>query len=307
MNEGAAGRHRTLLLGSFAIVYLAWGASYVANKVMALNMPPLLGAGIRFTAAGMIMLAIAMLRGAALPREPAEWRHAIVMGFLTVLLSNGINVLALVYVPSNQSALLNASSALFIAMLGTFGTRGHALPPRTVLGLVLGFVGVGLVLWPRGGFSATHLGWQFAILFGCFGWALTTLYYRAMKPKTPMLMFTAMQMLVGGVMTLSLSLAKGDLALLQCNWRAAVAIAYLIVFASCLAYAAFAYLMVHTTPARLGTYAYVNPIFAAVFGWLLLGETLSPLQLVGSAVILLGVVLVTTQAAAKPASVSAET
>lgn len=299
MNEGAAGRHRTLLLGSFAVVYFVWGSSYVANKVMALNLPPLLGAAARFTLAGVLMAAIAAARGARLPTAAIEWRHCAVMGFLTVLLSNGINVVALQYVPSNQAALLNASAALFIAMLGTFGARGHALGGRTWIGLALGFLGVALVLWPRGGFSAAHLGWQLAILFGCLGWALTTLYFRTVKPTTPMLMFTAMQMFVGGLMALVVSVAKGDLAAWTWNVPGAAALVYLTLFSSCLAYAAFGYLMVHTTPARLGTYAYVNPIVAAVLGWLLLGETLSGLQLVGSAVILLGVVLVTTQVTAK--------
>lgn len=299
MNEGVAGRHRTLLLGSFAIVYFVWGSSYVANKVMALNLPPLLGAAIRFTAAGVLMAAVAAARGARLPTAAIEWRHFAVMGFLTVVLSNGINIVALLYVPSNQAALLNASSALFIAMLGTFGARGHALGTRTWIGMVLGFLGVALVLWPRGGFSAAHLGWQLAILFGCFGWALTTLYFRSIRTETPMLMFTAMQMLAGGLITLVLSTAIGDFGRLTWNVPGAFALVYLTLFSSCLAYAAFAYLMVHTTPARLGTYAYVNPVVAAALGWLLLGETLAGLQLVGSAVILLGVVLVTTQAAVK--------
>lgn len=301
MNDAAAGRHRALLLGSFATVYFVWGASYVANKVMALNLPPLLAAAVRFTVAGVILAAVSAARGVRLPTARIEWRHFAVMGFLTVVLSNGINVVALLYVPSNQAALLNASSALFIAMLGTFGARGHALGGRTWIGMVLGFVGVALVLWPRGGFSATHLGWQLAILVGCFGWALTTLYYRAVKPRTPMLMFTAMQMLAGGLMTFVVAIANGDLAEWTWNWPGTLALTYLVVFSSCIAYAAFAYLMVHTTPARLGTYAYVNPIVAAVLGWLLLGETLVGVQLVGSAVILVGVVLVTTQAAKAPA------
>lgn len=295
MNSGAAGRHRALLLGSFAVVYIVWGSSYVANKIMATNLPPLLSAGVRFTVAGVLMAAIAAARGARIPTAAIEWRHFAVMGFLTVLLSNGINIYALLFVPSNQAALINSSSALFIAMLGTFGARGHALGKRTWLGLVLGFLGVALVLWPRGGFSATHLGWQLAILVGCFGWALTTLYYRSIRTETSMLMFTAMQMFAGGIMVLVLSVLKGDLAHWSWNGAGMGALVYLILFSSCLAYAAFGYLMQHTTPARLGTYAYVNPVVAAVLGWWLLGETLSPLQLAGSAVIIAGVALVTLQ------------
>jgi drug/metabolite transporter (DMT)-like permease len=152
---------------------------------------------------------------------------------------------------------------------------------------------VALVLWPRGGFSAAHLGWQLAIIGGCVGWAGATLYHRLVKPSTAPLMFTALQMLVGGLATAALGLLGGDAAEWRFTVRGHLALLYLVLFSSCLAYTAFAYLMPRTTPARLGTYAYVNPVVAAVVGWALLGETLGGLQLVGSAVIVLGVALVT--------------
>jgi drug/metabolite transporter (DMT)-like permease len=216
-----------------------------------------------------------------------------VLGLLMVVVSNGLNSLAMQHVASNQSALLNASSAFFIALLGTVGARGHALSSRTVLGLALGFAGVALVMWPRGGFTAANLGWQLAILVGCLGWAGATLYHRLARPATPPLLLTGMQMLVGGVGMLALGLAGGEAAEWRVSPRGYAALAYLTLASSCLAYTAFAYLQVRTTPARLGTYAYVNPVVAAIVGWWLLGETLSPLQLAGSAVIVAGVALVT--------------
>jgi len=288
---------RFLLLGSFATLYLVWGSSFVATKIMVTELPPVLAAGVRFAIAGLLLGALARARGALVPRDATEWRHAFAMGALMVLVSNGANGLAMQHVASNQSALLNASSAFWIALLGTVGSQGHRLPKRTLAGLAIGFAGVALLLWPRGGFAAANLGWQLLILFGCIAWAGATLYHRVAKPATPALMFTAMQMLAGGLLTLPVGLALGDAAEWRWSPPGLAALGYLVVFSSCLAYAAFAYLMTHTTPARLGTYAYVNPVVAAVLGWALLGETLSGLQLAGMAVILAGVVLVTLPAA----------
>jgi drug/metabolite transporter (DMT)-like permease len=283
---------RPLVLGAFAVLYLVWGSSFVATKIMVTDLPPLLAAGVRFTVAGVLLGTVAAALGARVPGDPREWRHALVMGLLMVVLSNGINNVAMQYVASNQSALLNASAAFWIALLGTVGGRGHALSPRTRAGLALGFLGVALVLWPRGGFSAANLAWQLAIVAGCLAWAGATLYHRMARPTTPTLMLTSMYMAVGGLLTTALGLAAGAAARWQFTWPGHAALLYLTLFSSCLAYAAFAYLMPRATPARLGTYAYVNPIVAAVIGWLMLGETLTGLQLVGSAVIIGGVALV---------------
>jgi drug/metabolite transporter (DMT)-like permease len=286
-------RTTPLMLAAFATLYLVWGSSFVATKILVTELPPLLSGGLRFMAGGLLLGLVARALGARLPTVAIEWRHALVMGLLLVVVSNGANVLAMRHVASNQSALLNASTALFIPLLGTLGAHGHALSKRTMAGLALGFAGVALVLLPRGGFSAANLGWQIVILSGCVGWAGGTLYHRLVKPQTAPLMFTALQMLLGGIVQASIGAAQGEAALWHWSPAGHLAWLYLTIFSSCFAYAAFGYLMTRTTPARLGTYAYVNPVVAAILGWLLLGETLSAVQILGSAVILVGVGLVT--------------
>ena len=286
-------RERALLVASFATLYLVWGSSFVATKVMVGYLPPLLSAGIRFTTAGLLLGALALARGARLPASLREWRHAAVMGVLTVLVSNGVNALALQHVASNQSALLNASAAFWIALLGMLGHRGHRLTPPALAGLAIGFGGVALLVWPHGGYTDANLGWQLLILVGCVAWACATLYHRTVQPTTPALVFVAMQMFTGGLVTLPVGLLAGGLADWQWSPGGLAALAYLVVFSSCLAYSAFAYLLNHTTPAKLGTYAYVNPVVAAALGWWLLDEALGPVQLVGMAVVVVGVALVT--------------
>ena len=292
------------LLLAFATVYVVWGSSFAATKFVVTDLPPLLAAGVRFTTAGVLLGFVAALRGDALPAGGREWRHCLTMAFFMVIASAGTNVVAMQYVASSQSALLNASGAFWIALLGALGARGHALAPRTLLGLTLGFVGVAVLIWPRGGLELRNLSWQLTIVLACLSWAIGTIYYRHMRPATPALMFTALQMLAGGLVMVAAGVARGDFAHWRFTWRGHGGLAYLVVFSSCFAYTAFAYLIRHTTPARLGTYAYVNPAIAAVVGWLLLGERLSGLQLCGMVVILLGVALVTlpTRSAAAAAT-----
>ena len=288
----AARPSRLLLLTSFATVYVVWGSSFAATKFMVQVLPPFLAGGARFVVAGLLLALVALLRGQALPRAAREWRHIAAMGLAQVVLSSGLNVLAMRHVASNQSALLNASSALWIPLLGAVGARGHPLTLRVGAGIAIGCVGLGLLLWPKTGFAFADFGWQLVVVAACFAWALGTLYYRAIRTTTPMLMFMALDMLVGGLMLLALGFGVGEGPQWQYDAPGLAALAFLMLFSSCFAYTAFGYLMQHTTPVRLSTYAYINPAIAAVLGWLLLGERMTATQLAGTGVILLGVVIV---------------
>lgn len=278
---------------AFATIYLVWGSSFLFSKIMVQYLPVLLSAGVRFLTGGLLLAILARWRGERFPGSAREWRHCAVMSLLTVLLSTGINTFAIRVIPSNQSALLNSSSALWIALLGTLGPTGHRLSPLTRLGLGLGFVGVGCVLWPRGGFVTEHLGWQLAVIVGCLCWATGTLYYRTVSPRTAPLMFTAMQMLLGGAVLGAAGVLGGDLGRWQWAPAGLFSLGYLAFMSSALAYCAYIWLMRNTTPAKLGTYAYVNPAIATALGWAVLGETLNPVQVLGTLVIVAGVLLIT--------------
>jgi drug/metabolite transporter (DMT)-like permease len=283
---------RLLLLGSFATVYVVWGSSFAATKFMVQSLPPFLAGGARFIVAGLLLTLVALGLRQALPRAARDWGHIAVMGLAQVVLSSGLNVLAMRHVASNQSALLNASSALWIPLLGALGARGHPLTLRVAAGIATGVVGLGLLLWPKQGFALADLGWQLVVVSACFAWALGTLYYRAIRTTLPLLMFMALEMLLGGLALCALGFGLGEGPRWRPDASGLAALGFLMLFSSCFAYTAFGYLMHHTTPARLSTYAYVNPAIAAVLGWLLLGERMSPTQLAGTGVILVGVVAV---------------
>ena len=278
---------------AFAAVYLIWGTSFAVTKLMVLTTPPFLAGALRFLLAGTVLIAFTRWRGLALPSEPREWRPVAVMAIMQVTGSAGLNILAAQHIASNQAALLNASGSLWIPLLGALGARGDASSRRIGVGLVVGFVGVFALLWPRDGYALNTLPWQFLVILACLNWSIGTIYYRRTRVATPITVILALSMLCGGLVLGSIGLVRGEWAHLTIGPQNALAITYLALLNSCLAYTAYAFLMQRTTPAKLATYGYVNPAIAAVTGWLLLGEQLSSLQLTGMVVILIGVVFVT--------------
>jgi len=287
-------RHSAKVMLALGTIYLVWGSSFLFTKIAVAHLPPAMFGGIRFTAAGVLLALLARFwSGDAFPAASAEWRHVAITGFLMVFVSNGLNTWAMRYLPSNQSALLNGTSAFWIAGLGVFGRRGHPLTRWAVLGLSIGFLGAALMLVPQGASrTQSHLA-QAAVFVGCFTWALGTLYYRSIDTQLSSLMFMGLQMLMGGVMLLGAAWLHGDAARWVSNLPGLAALAYLTFFSSCLAYAAYGWLSLNGAPALIGTYGYVNPAIAAFLGWQFLHEPLTAVQWVGMVIIIVGVSLLT--------------
>ncbi len=278
---------------AFATVYLVWGSTYLAIRIGVTELPPLLFAGARFLAAGVLLALYALARGQRPPRSRREWRLIVVVGLLLLAAANGLVVWGEQWVPSNQAALIAATTALWLAGLGTLGRHGHRLTRATLTGLLIGLAGVAALLVPHGGFVLDYFGAQLAILAAGFSWAAGSIYAKHRRPATPPLMSAALQSLVAGMALCAGGFAAGEAG--RWSWEATqalTALAYLIVFGSCLAYTAYVWLLHAVRPALLGTYAYVNPLVAVVLGGWLLEETLNTVQLLGMLVILLGVVLV---------------
>ena len=286
-------RLRLKIVAAFATIYLVWGSTFLAIRIGVGQLPPLLFGGLRFLLAGTLLAMVALALRESFPRRAAEWRRMLLFSLLMITFSNGISTVALQHVASNQGALLASSSALWIAALGALGPRGHALTVRGLLGLLCGFVGVALLLWPRGPVSLGHLGWQGLILVGSFSWAVGTILYRDTALSVGPIAFNAIMMLFGGSWLVLAGLATGELPRWQ--WRAGglLAMIYLAVFGSALAYTAYSWLLKRVPADRVGTFAYVNPAVATVLGWAVLGESLGTPQIAGMVVVLLGVALVT--------------
>ena len=290
MKHDAGWRWKVII--AFTAVYIIWGSTYLAIRVGVQQLPPALFAGARFITAGILLALYARLSGQKFPTHLREWRTITVTALFMLVGANGLVVWGEQWVPSNQAALIVATTALWLAGFGTLGSHGQKLSPHTVLGLAVGFFGAAMLLLPENGFTLDHFWAQLAVLAACPLWAAGSMYAKRGQLTTPPLMVAAMQSLVAGIVFCSFGLATGEAMHWSWSPQAMAALAYLIVFGSCFAYAAYIWLLHEVSPAALGTYAYINPLVAVVLGWLLLQETLSAKQLAGTVVILIGVMLV---------------
>jgi drug/metabolite transporter (DMT)-like permease len=286
-------RLRLRIVAAYATIYLVWGSTFLAIRIGVRNLPPLLFAGGRFLLAGTLLMVVALVLRERFPRTAREWRYMLLFSLLMITFSNGLSTLAMRHIPSNEGALLAAGTALWIAWLGALGPKGHKLTLRGMLGLLLGLAGVALLVWPRESAPSGHFGWQALVLIGGLSWAVGTVVYRnAALPIGPVA-FNAVMMLLGGTWLLLGGIVTGEPP--RWGWQPAglVALVYLALFGSALAYTAYTWLLKYSPADRVATFAYVNPAIAAVLGWAVLGETLGPAQVAGMLVVLLGVALVT--------------
>lgn len=275
-------------------VYLVWGSSFLFSKIAVNHLPIALFSAIRFLTAGTLLALVARLgRGSAFPRRANDWRQVAIAGFFMVFTSNGLNIWAIHYLPTNLSALLNGTAAFWIAGLGVFGRRGHRLSRPAVLSLVVGFVGTALMLIPKGPLHPEHAFAEAGVLVACCAWAIGTLYYRSIETPLSPLMFMAMQMCMGGLMLLMVALANGDVHRWTMSAPGLIALGYLTLVSSCLAYAAYGWLTLNAPPTIIGTYGYVNPAIATFIGWQFLDEHLSGVQIAGMMIIIAAVCILT--------------
>ncbi len=291
---------RFLLIAAFAAVYLVWGSTYLAIKYAIATMPPLLMAGSRFLLAGSIMLVAGRLSASYEKPTLAQWRTSFIVGGLLLVGGNGLVVLAERHLPSSLAALLIATEPFWIVILGWLWLHGARPSWKVVLGLVLGFVGVYLLVGEQlaAGAGQHQLLGAGLVLAAAFSWAAGSIYgLRAPRPRSPVLA-SGMQMLAGGALLGLLGTATGEWRGLhpgQFGLAAWLGWSYLVVFGSLVAFTAYSWLMQHAPPARVATYAYVNPVVAVLLGWVIAHEALTGQMLAGAAVIVGSVVLITTQ------------
>ena len=283
----------TQIVLAFAIVYLVWGSTYLAIRVGVQILPPALFAGVRFVIAGMLMLVYAFWRGGAFPRSVRDWRNITVTSLLMLVGANGLVTWSEQWIESNQAALVVATSALWLAWMGTWGAQGERLNRLTLMGLGLGFAGVAVLVSSGLRLHNAPLLAYAGLLLSPLFWAAGSVWSKRAPVSCPPAMTAALQTLIAGAVLCTLGVALGEPARWSWDQEAMLALVYLILFGSCLAYGAYFWLVHQVSPARLGTYAYVNPAVAVLLGWWLLDEQLDTTQLLGTCIILAGVILVT--------------
>jgi drug/metabolite transporter (DMT)-like permease len=282
------------------IVYIVWGSTYLAIALMVETIPPLLGAGFRFIAVGLILLPIlAWRRGSSVLRPSrAELASAAFVG-LMLPGANAVISVAEQTVASGLAALLVASIPLWVILLRR--VSGERIAWRSIGAVLVGFGGLVLLLHPSG--DATIWG-----LLACVGaaamWALGSFSSpRISLPRDP-LVSTAWQSLLGGVIVAASGVVGGELGdvhFAEFSGRSVFGLFYLITFGSLLAFTSYAWLLQNAPISKVSTYAYVNPVVAIALGWLILDEGISVTTLIGAGIIVASVALV-VRAEARPSS-----
>src|SRR5271157_690754 len=296
--NAAPSRASSLLLVSFAAVYILWGATFFAIRIGIESFPPLVLAVFRHLSVGLVFYAIFRHVSGEKPTL-RQWRATIVTGILLLLCGNGTVSWAEKIIPSGIAALLVATVSLWMVLVDWFRPGGSRPAPRVLVGLVLGFAGMALLVGPKhlGGSERISPFGALALVLASLAWAVGSIYSKHHPIPNSAMLGVAMQTIAGGTALLIVAGISGEfreLHLAEVTLRSWIALLYLAVFGSALGFSAYIYILKHGTAAHVATYAFVNPVVALFLGWLLGGEALTLRTILASAVILTAVILVIT-------------
>ena len=287
-----------ILVLSFLTVYILWGGTFFAMRVGVESFPPLILAGMRHLSVGVVLYPLLRWRTGIRPTAQ-HWRTAAISGVLLLCIGNGGVCWAEQTVPSGIAALLVATVTLWMVIVDWVRPGGHKPSVRILFGIVTGFVGMTILVGPAklGNAGRVDPAGAAILIVASLAWACGSLYSKhGTLPSSPML-GVAMQGLCGGAALWLAGLFNGEVARfhpMAVSLRSWVAVGYLFLFGSCIGFTAYLYILKKSTAARVGTYAFVNPIVALLIGRLLGGEVLSQRTLLAAAVILTAVVVVIT-------------
>jgi drug/metabolite transporter (DMT)-like permease len=273
------------------IVYIVWGSTYLAIRVMVETVPPLLGAGARFSVAGGVMLAVLALHRSVRPTR-AQLLSALLVGLLLPG-ANAVVTVAEQEVPSNLAALLIGSIPLWVILMRR--AAGEAVSPASIGAVLIGFAGVAVLVRPGEQSEGASLLALAACVIAAVMWASGSFASPRLKLPGDPLVASAWQMLLGGLVITVAGVVAGEVPDVDpeaFSLRSVAALLYLIVFGSWLAFTAYAWLLQNAPISRVATYAYVNPVVAIVLGYLILDELITPITLAGAAIIVASVALV---------------
>jgi len=283
----ALAQPRVLIPLALLALYVIWGSTYLGIRFALESYPPFLLAGLRFLVASALLFGVLRLRGVPMPTR-LQWRNAGITGILLLGFGNGLVCFAEQQVSSGIAAVAVASVPLFIALFsGLYG----AWPTRSeAIGLAIGFFGV-IILNLGSSLSGSRIG-AIALLVASISWAFGSMWSKHQDmPAGPM--NTAVQMFCASVALLLVGFGVGERLPQHPTLQASLALGYLIVFGSIIAFSAYLYVLKNARPALASSYAYVNPTVAVLFGVMIAGEHVGPYDLLGMAIILLSVIILT--------------
>jgi drug/metabolite transporter (DMT)-like permease len=296
------------ITAAFASIYTIWGSTYLAIRYADQTIPPFLMAGVRFVVSGALLYAWSRYRGASSPTR-LHWRNAVIAGGFLLLGGNGAVVWAEQFVPSGLTALLVSILPFWLVIIEWVRPPRRRPHGAVLVGLILGFIGVVVLVGPSdlGGRGDVRPIGALVLIVGSLSWAIGSFYSRDAELPDSGLLTTAMEMLGGGALLLIVGALTGELGRFdvhRISGASAAGLVYLITFGSLLGFTSYIWLLDKVSPARLGTYAYVNPVVAVILGWAIAGERLSIRTGVAAAIVICAVALITTARSSTAAGAS---
>ena len=297
---------KTLL--AFAIIYFVWGSTFLAIRVGVREVPPLVLASMRFFVAGGVLFGWMRLSGTPSPSR-REWLAASLLAVCIFVVDYGLLFWAEQRVPSGIAAVMLATIPVFMALSEILILRTQRLTLRLALALVVGIGGVAILvsrsLSQSFGEAPIDRAGAVALVIAAISWSIASALTRKLPLPASKVMSSGAQMLAGGILLALTAALLGEFrgfnirAVSRGAWYA---LAYLIVAGSIVGFTAYVWLIHHESPTKVGTYAYVNPVVAVIVGYFLGGETVGPRTLVGTLLVLVSVIVITTTRARKPAA-----
>ena len=301
--EGTSKPTSWRVLLAFAIIYLVWGSTFLAIRVGVREVPPFLLAGLRFLIAGTVLYAWMRAKGTQSPAL-REWGAVLLLAVLIFVFDYGLLFWAERRVPSGIAAVMMATIPVFMAISEILILRTQRLSARLAIGLLVGTGGVTVLVSRRLSFGEVPIdtAGACALIVAAISWSLASALTRRLPLPAAKTMSSGAQMLSGGVLLMLTAALLGEFRGFHVDTvsrGAWLALAYLIVLGSIVAFTAYVWLLHYESPTRVGTYAYVNPVVAVLVGYFLGGEALGPRMIVGTVLVLVSVVVITTTPAKK--------
>ena len=302
---------KTLL--AFAMIYFVWGSTFLAIRVGVREVPPFLLAAMRFLAAGLVLYLWMLAHGERSP-SGREWMSAFLLALLIFVFDYGLLFWAEQRVPSGVAAVMMATIPVFMALSEIIFLRTQRLTIRLALSLLIGIAGVWVLVSNSldnslkiGGAAIDRSG-AIALIFSAISWSIAAALSRKLPLPASKVMSSGAQMFAGGLLLTLAAAALGefhDFHPQAVSREAWLALVYLIVAGSIIAFTAYVWLLHHESPTKVGTYAYVNPVVAVLVGYFLGGETLGPRTILGTLCVLISVIVITTTPSKKLQPVAA--
>jgi drug/metabolite transporter (DMT)-like permease len=286
-----------MVILAFGLVYLFWGSTYLAIDIAVQTIPPALMCALRFSVAGLVMLAVCAATGRQIFYSPRQIALAAAVGLLLLMGGNLTLSYAELAVSSGLSALIIAITPLWFLVLDSLLLGDHHISKRGKAGLLLGILGLFVLVWPElaaGSMGRRELWASISLIGGSFSWALGSVLAKRWQSGMDVFSSTGWQVLAAGAGNFVFALLNGDLDHVTWGSRSLAAVAYLVVCGSWIGYTAYIWLLGHVPTSKVSTYAYVNPLVAVFLGWLILHERVDRFIVAGSAIVVLSVILVTS-------------